>query len=726
MNKVRKINQFFSNSKTKKLLIVSFLMLFFIAIPILNPGGSMNITTINSDNTKDFTNAVSPESSASPTLYIESAPIHDVPEGDSINLGVLLYVNNSGNLDPCNDSFKVSWSIYNGTSNLVETGNLTYQFGNYFDTQINPTKENNTYLYPYNETTPGDYNFVFNASGMSLNAITNPISFKINPKLSSSLISTEIPSSLRMGQTISLRYKLNVTTASSLEGLPIVFKFDYLNQNFTYTKTTDENGTVVLTYRVPTSGIGGPLKLTVVFSGAKGIYPCSISHQISILQPIQTNLNFEASDSGNLLEGVHYYSVILTDDQNQPLSDMNVTFEVLNAYGKIVQSKTSYTDDSGTSSVSFDLNEAGAFVVEVLFDAYGVYSKAEPINVSVQVMTPFTMVIQQMPIVAIIAGIIIIGVIVYQRVYLIPRRKRRLESLKMMHQKFTDAENIQYILILTREGLAIFSRSFTNIPLDGSLISGFLSAISSFGTQIGAQMKNKQVSIIDKGLEELSYQQFKIVVNDATLVRTAVLLRRNASDTLKDNIKRFNYTFQENYKDKLQNYDGEVLDELPILELIEKYLELDLLYPYNVNLSKIDEYMMNLGKKSIKYRILRQSTKPPFHNTFYIRDMMDYFVEKDLSEVAVFNEIADLIKDSMIFAMNPIIQSLMDQFRPIIDKLSPEAKKVITTLKEGRYSIKGIKNVSAAVVELQELRLLDANNHLTDTGETVGSLLQVI
>jgi len=319
---------------------------------------------------------------------------------------------------------------------------------------------------------------------------------------------------------------------------------------------------------------------------------------------------------------------------------------------------------------------------------------------------------------------------IYQYAVVVPKRKRRLTSLKEIHQRFSDVENIQYILILTKSGLSVFSRSFTSVPIEETLISGFLTAISSFGAEIGGKIKKSDST--EKGLEQLSYKQFKIIVNDAAIVRTALLLLKDASPTLKDRLRRFNLRFQEEYMDVLQNFSGEIPDEGPILRMVEQFMEVDLLYPHNINTAKLDDFRKSLDKKSVNRKILEEGHIAPYHDTFYIRDMMNHLRETGEEDIHIFNGIIELRDEQAIFAINPRTRELIDQFKPFIDQLSEDSKKILLNIFHGVKSetqlrkTKGVLNYDQAVATLMQMGMINNDLSITPTGEAIATLLRLV
>ncbi len=309
-----------------------------------------------------------------------------------------------------------------------------------------------------------------------------------------------------------------------------------------------------------------------------------------------------------------------------------------------------------------------------------------------------------------------------------------------IHRKFADIENIQYILMLNKESsVEIFSRAFTEIPIDGSLISGFLSAIGSFGQEIGGKVTNtttegdKTAIAQDKGgLEELSYRQFKIIVVNGIYIRTAILLLKSATPSLKEKVRKFIELFEHNYADQLKQWSGKVPDPDPIIELIEQALNADLLYTHNIVPDKVSPYLKSVKKDSTGAMIIRTAESVSFQNTFKVREMLNRMAAFGVKEVDTFNSVHDLRKQGIIFAINPRTQYLIEQFKPMIDALSKLAKQIMKEIYSGNTEKAKIEKklkiseLTPYLVELRTANMLQETIKLSDLGEIIITLINLL
>ncbi|MHA1110846.1 MAG: Ig-like domain-containing protein [Promethearchaeota archaeon] len=544
----------------------------------------------------------------------------------------------------------------------------------------------------------------------------------------------DFPSEIRLGQTVPIELTLSSSDIGFTESfavMPITIEFDYgtLKQDFLY--YTDENGSLYYEIQIPNSGITS-VDYIISFPGTAKIDPFNISDTVTIDPKLTTTLELDSpSLLGTQRAGTFAYSATLTDSGDNPVPNVTVYFRIYDENSAEIDAYSSMTNNEGVAAISITIETTGTFSVTAEFEGEGVYAVATSASADIEVVSNIMYYVRMLPYIGGGLAVIVAAGFIYQYAVVVPKRKKRLTSLKAIHQRFSDVENIQYILILTKAGLSVFSRSFTSVPIEETLISGFLTAISSFGAEIGGKMKGAKADG-EKGLEQLSYKQFKIIVNDAALVRTAVLLLKDASPSLKEKLKRFNLRFQELYMDMLQNFTGEIPEEGPILEMVEQFLEVDLLYPHNVNAAKLNEFRKTMDKKSINRKIIEAGHEAPYHDTFYIRDMMNHLREVGEEDIHIFNGIIELREEHAVFAINPRTRSLIDQFKPIIDQLPGDSQLILLEIFHGVRSenqlrkTKGILDYNQGVAILIQMGLINNELSITPTGEAVATILRLV
>jgi len=139
-------------------------------------------------------------------------------------------------------------------------------------------------------------------------------------------------------------------------------------------------------------------------------------------------------------------------------------------------------------------------------------------------------------------------------------RKIDLESI------INDSQNLQYLLFIHKDaGMSLDSIEWTAESLDQDLISGFVSAIDSFGSSFSDS----------KGLQEIRYRGFVISFAEGSYVKACLFLRDKPSTRLKEllvfALKKWEALFEEeikNFKGKLQSFSQKHAKSIRMLNQI--------------------------------------------------------------------------------------------------------------------------------------------------------------
>lgn len=306
--------------------------------------------------------------------------------------------------------------------------------------------------------------------------------------------------------------------------------------------------------------------------------------------------------------------------------------------------------------------------------------------------------------------------------------ERRTLELKRIYQLFSDAENVQYILILLKSGLPVYSKSFSEVPIDEGLLSGFLSAISSFGAEIGSQFTPSSESSGEgkDGLEQLSYGRFKIIVDDLGLVRTAILLLSDASSRVKFKLKQFNQSIMDKFGSQLENWTGKSLPGQEITTMVEDAFDMHLTYNYNAVQFRVDQFLEQATRPSLQQRILNIIKDDPFNGFFMIRRLLEALKLDGIDEIKAFDGIRKLEAEGMIFPLSPKMKQIVLNYEGITNQLPLDAKIIIKEYHDG-VDVKGelqtmeeIDDFYKNVGMLKQLGLMTEDLQLTQKGEELG------
>jgi len=123
------------------------------------------------------------------------------------------------------------------------------------------------------------------------------------------------------------------------------------------------------------------------------------------------------------------------------------------------------------------------------------------------------------------------------------------------------------LMIIDKDsGLNIFSYSSEDVSMEKELISGFLSAMDSFVSEIGGSAS----------MNEISYKGFYVHAAYGQNIKLALFLSKPANLSLKERLAYFLNQFEEHYHDQISQFrktgNTAVFDNYKIVELIKEIL----------------------------------------------------------------------------------------------------------------------------------------------------------
>ncbi|MEX2718940.1 MAG: hypothetical protein Q6353_011160 [Candidatus Sigynarchaeum springense] len=214
--------------------------------------------------------------------------------------------------------------------------------------------------------------------------------------------------------------------------------------------------------------------------------------------------------------------------------------------------------------------------------------------------------------------------------------------------KIRDVVKIQHLMVIMKSsGACVVSRAYSQMQLDADLISGFLHAIATFGKEVGgdrgAQKKESGEAIV------FDYQDFKILLQEGSQVRLALILNGPPTAGLKDRAKRFVTRFEATYD--LQNWRGNLEIFNGVDTYIEEAFEITLIYPLVINPKKTKKDIKSgLGKALYEVGEAVQKEK----QAFYLATLLTYAqAGRKESQDQVLGEIYQLKKQGFLTFYNP-------------------------------------------------------------------------
>lgn len=216
------------------------------------------------------------------------------------------------------------------------------------------------------------------------------------------------------------------------------------------------------------------------------------------------------------------------------------------------------------------------------------------------------------------------------------KRKKLEDFLK----KCSELLNIKSIIVTEKSsGIDLYSKSFSENKIDGTLLSGFFQAIRNFGEEALEGFENSRTV-------KLEYKKYVILMNDFVNTRVIVVMKEQPSTNFEYILDDLSYDIYMNYGDKIDNFKGNVKDFRGIENLIEKYLNIDLLYPYKINPKNERKLKLSDKEKKIIQRarnFMRDNDTDYFYSVYLLPENQcepeDFEILKTLIDKGIFQSI---------------------------------------------------------------------------------------
>ncbi|MEJ2276519.1 MAG: hypothetical protein P8Y70_02045 [Candidatus Lokiarchaeota archaeon] len=230
-----------------------------------------------------------------------------------------------------------------------------------------------------------------------------------------------------------------------------------------------------------------------------------------------------------------------------------------------------------------------------------------------------------------ILGFIAIGAVagsvgIYRGV-VVPRKREKQRVLKEVKTIFEDAINLEHILVLYKgSGTCIFFKSYGTEEIDPELISGFISAVSSFGREMESQM----------ALNEITYGDKMLLLADGVYIRVALVLGKKASIILRQHLKQFINAFEQKYTDILPSWRGQLKPFHDAGHLVDEILNTSIILPHELSYEiKQVKGLKNPHSRDI-LNVAMDLKKESGRNFFFIATLIEKATEdtnKDIAEI---------------------------------------------------------------------------------------------
>lgn len=156
-------------------------------------------------------------------------------------------------------------------------------------------------------------------------------------------------------------------------------------------------------------------------------------------------------------------------------------------------------------------------------------------------------------------------------------------------QYFDDITNLQMIMAIHRQSGTCFATASYNDgeEIQENLVSGFLTAITSFGTEIGDAIGKN--NIVSKG-KSVVYGDFTITILDGKELRLGIISTNTPGRIMKEKAIHLLEKYEREHSNDLSPFKGEMslFEDFP--QLVDKMLDGDLNKKNIINYNTLKEY----------------------------------------------------------------------------------------------------------------------------------------
>ncbi|MFX0132217.1 MAG: prenyltransferase/squalene oxidase repeat-containing protein [Candidatus Hodarchaeota archaeon] len=148
--------------------------------------------------------------------------------------------------------------------------------------------------------------------------------------------------------------------------------------------------------------------------------------------------------------------------------------------------------------------------------------------------------------------------------------KEEVSPKKLLVEKVDEIKKeilrMRYLMVIHNEvGASVYNRQLGDWDLDPNLMSGFLSAIQTFSSEI----KKKEIP-----MKRMEYKDFEIIMEQGDYILVALFIDGKESDWIRSKLKSYVIEFEKEYDEQLKGWSGELTTFRKSGFLVDKAFEL--------------------------------------------------------------------------------------------------------------------------------------------------------
>jgi hypothetical protein len=475
--------------------------------------------------------------------------------------------------------------------------------------------------------------------------------------------------------------------------------------------------------------------ILVFYLGTNLIKPALISSQLPTY-----NVNLKILNSTFAAELVGGSNVVvaaqLTLTNGTPVPGATLVFHIGTSTGSAV------TDSNGIAQALVTLPTEGTFTINVTYSGTNLIVETAGTSSSFVVISPATIATQQLiqyVIWGLITAAIVIGsYVTLQRGIIRPRQRKRHAEYAGLMDRFEDARNILLLMVINREsGTEIYSKALGGVPVDPTLVSGFLQALTSFSQEIlteeratklsGSRGKAKKTLFPE--VQTLAFHHFKIIMQDGPNLRVALLLLKAPSKKVVTSLRKFAEHVENKFGPRLNGLHGKQLEDDEIWDSIDQHFEPSLTFLHMLDFEVVGTLSQDKMEKAVLEAIKEAPNFGEVYLDSFAEELSARFVGKKLE---ILQACLSMRQRKALLPLNPLYMEFRLGIKKAIENLPDTHKDLIKSIGEGQRDLEALmarikvteEQLETIIVELKEFGMLTEDLHLDMAGKVVYTTLR--
>lgn len=219
----------------------------------------------------------------------------------------------------------------------------------------------------------------------------------------------------------------------------------------------------------------------------------------------------------------------------------------------------------------------------------------------------------------------------YRQRVLIPQQRIEEEYLQGLADTFSDVEKIRRILIIHKESGLCLLDPIVDEKMEANLLGGLIQAVTSFGITFNETTSGEnEEEDITSPLQEITYRNFHITVQDGTFIRIAIICSSSPSNQLTKHLADFTRHFEDQYRRHLDGWKGRMDVFKDAFPLVDDSFKISLRFPHSLEDERVKQYSLSDSEQA-SYRLTKKilSTQGVIH----LRDIVNGSKRENSSEL---------------------------------------------------------------------------------------------